>query len=46
MRQGIETGLAVVIPNARASHSPVGHRLNEQKHVGLIYGAPAKRKRR
>jgi hypothetical protein len=43
--EGIESALAVVIPDAGASYSSVGHRFNEQENIGLIYGTPAERKR-
>lgn len=44
VRERIVAILSVVVPDARGSHSPVRHGLNEQRDIGLIYGAPAERK--
>src|SRR5580658_8365856 len=41
VREGIEAVLAVVVPNTRGTHSSVGHRLDEQEDIGLVYCAAA-----
>src|SRR5262249_12609823 len=45
MRKRIIAIFPVIMSDAGRSHSSVRHGLNEHEDIGLIYGAPAERKR-
>jgi DNA-binding NtrC family response regulator len=45
VRERIVALFPVVVPDAGRSHSPAGHRFDEQENVSLIHSTPAERKR-